>query len=67
MIAEQGVEVEHSTINRWVLQSALELDKRIRPHLHPTNDPRASCSDLDQIVGKSWVSRQNLFTGFTRS
>lgn len=38
MMAERGVEVDHSTINRWGLKYALELDKRIRPHLHPTND-----------------------------
>ncbi len=35
---ERGIEVDHSTINRWVLQYAPELDKRIRPHLKPTND-----------------------------
>lgn len=35
---ERGVEVDHSTINRWVLKYAPELDKRIRPHLQPTND-----------------------------
>jgi IS6 family transposase len=35
---ERGVEVDHSTINRWVLRYAPELDKRIRPHLKPTND-----------------------------
>ena len=31
--AGTGVAVEHSTINRWVLKYAPELDKRIRPHL----------------------------------
>ena len=35
---ERGVEVDHSTINRWVLKYAPELDKRIRLHLKPTND-----------------------------
>jgi len=35
---ERGVEVDHSTLNRWVLKSAPELDKRIRPHLRSTND-----------------------------
>ena len=35
---ERGVEVDHSTINRWVLKYAPELDKRIRPHLKLTND-----------------------------
>lgn len=38
MMAERGIEVDHSTINRWVLKYAPELDKRIRPHLQSTND-----------------------------
>jgi IS6 family transposase len=38
MMQERGVEVDHSTINRWVLKYAPELDKRIRPHLKLTND-----------------------------
>lgn len=38
MMAERGVQVDHSTINRWVLKFAPELDKRIRPFLSPTND-----------------------------
>jgi IS6 family transposase len=38
LMQERGVEVDHSTINRWVLKYAPELDKRIRPYLKPTND-----------------------------
>jgi transposase-like protein len=38
IMAERGVEVDHSTINRWVLKYAPELDKRVRPHLKPTKD-----------------------------
>ncbi len=37
-MAERGVEVDHSTIQRWVLSYAPELDKRVRPHLNLTND-----------------------------
>ena len=37
-MTERGVEVDHSTINRWVLKFAPELDKRIRSFLNPTND-----------------------------
>lgn len=37
-MAERGVEVDHSTINRWVLKFASELDKRLRSHLSLTND-----------------------------
>jgi transposase-like protein len=38
MMLERGVEVDHTTIYRWVQAYAPELDKRIRPHLNPTND-----------------------------
>ncbi len=38
MMTERGVAVDHSTINRWVLKFAPELDKRLRPHLSQTND-----------------------------
>jgi transposase-like protein len=38
MMAERGFQVNHSTINRWVLKFAPELDKNIRPFLNPTND-----------------------------
>jgi len=37
MIAERGVEVDHSTINRWVLKFAPELNKRIHRFLNPTS------------------------------
>ncbi len=35
---ERGLEVDHSTINRWVLRYGPELDQRCRPHLKSTND-----------------------------
>lgn len=38
MMAERGLSVDHSTINRWVLQYGPELDKRCRSHLRSTND-----------------------------
>jgi len=38
MVNERGLDVDHSTIYRWVQQYAPELDKRCRPHLKPTND-----------------------------
>jgi IS6 family transposase len=33
-----GLNVDHSTINRWVLDYAPELDRRCRTHLKPSND-----------------------------
>jgi IS6 family transposase len=48
MMAERGVEVDHSTIHRWVLKFAPELDKRLRPHLSLTNDSgRVDETDID--------------------
>jgi transposase-like protein len=38
MMQERGMKVDHSTINRWVLQYSSELDKRIRRHLKPTSN-----------------------------
>ncbi len=35
---ERGVEVDHTTIYRWVQHYGLEIDRRCRPHLRPTND-----------------------------
>ena len=51
-MAERGVDVDHSTINRWVLKYAPELDKRIRPHLNPTNDSWRVDETYIQIKGK---------------
>jgi IS6 family transposase len=34
---ERRMKVDHSTINRWVLKYAPELDKQIRQPLKPTN------------------------------
>ena len=51
-MAERGVDVDHSTINRWVLKYAPELDKRIRPHLKPTNDSLRVDETYIQIKGE---------------
>jgi IS6 family transposase len=37
MLADRGVEVDHTTIFRWTQAYAPELEKRIRPHLRPSN------------------------------
>jgi transposase-like protein len=38
MMEERGLSLDHTTIYRWVQAYAPELEKRIRPHLKPTND-----------------------------
>ncbi|WP_043367399.1 IS6 family transposase [Belnapia sp. F-4-1] len=37
MLADRGVEVAHTTVFRWVQTYALEIEKRIRPHLRLSN------------------------------
>src|SRR4051794_41354610 len=36
MLADRGVEVDHTTLYRWIQAYAPELEKRVRPHLRPT-------------------------------
>jgi IS6 family transposase len=38
MMRERGLQVDYTTIYRWVLSSAPELEKRCRPHLQATTD-----------------------------
>jgi transposase-like protein len=60
MMAERGMEGDHSTINHWVLSYALELDKRIRArirvaklsHLKPTNDSWRVDETYIQVKGE---------------
>jgi transposase-like protein len=52
MMAERGVEVDHSTINRWVLKFAPELDKRLRSHLSLTNDSWRVDETYIQVKGE---------------
>src|SRR6478752_7889747 len=37
MLQDRGVTVDHTTLFRWIQAYAPELEKRIRPHLRPTN------------------------------
>ena len=38
MMAERGIEVDHTTIMRWVHQYSPEIEKKVRKYLKPTND-----------------------------
>lgn len=52
MMQERGVEVDRSTLNRWVLKSAPELDKRIHPDLKPTDDSWRVDETYIQVKGQ---------------
>src|SRR3954454_7224945 len=37
MFSDRGIQVDHTTLFRWIQAYAPELEKRIRPHLQMTN------------------------------
>ena len=37
MLRDRGIEADHTTIFRWIQAYAAELEKRVRPHLRPSN------------------------------
>jgi transposase, IS6 family len=38
LMLERGVDVDHTTVYRWVQKFSSEIDQRCRPHLRATND-----------------------------
>jgi len=52
MMRERNLTVDHTTIYRWVQKYALELEKRIRPHLRLTNDSYRIDETYVKIKGK---------------
>jgi transposase-like protein len=37
LLVERGLDIDHTTVWRWVQRYAPELEERTRPHLKPTN------------------------------
>src|SRR5947199_8880826 len=54
MMLERGLQVDHTTIYRWVQYYALELEKRCRPHLKATNDSWR-VDETSIKVRKTWM------------
>jgi transposase-like protein len=54
MLADRGVKVDHTTLCRWIQAYARELDKRLRPHLRPTNGSWRVDETYIRVKGK-WV------------
>jgi transposase, IS6 family len=52
MMRERGLEVDHSTVFRWVQRYAPEINKRIRPHLK-TNGASYRVDENYVKVGKT--------------
>jgi transposase, IS6 family len=54
MLSDRGVQVDHTTLFRWIQAYAPELDKRIRPHLRVTNGSWRVDETYIRLKGK-WV------------
>jgi transposase, IS6 family len=54
MMTERGLTVDHSTIARWVLAYAPELEKRVKPQLKPTSDSWRVDETYIEVKGQ-WV------------
>ena len=54
MMLERGLQVDHTTIYRWVQSYAPELDRRCRPHVKPTTDSWR-VDETSVKVKKQWV------------
>ena len=54
MFSDRGVQVDHTTLFRWIQAYAPELDKRVRPHLRMTNGSWRVDETYIRVKGK-WV------------
>ena len=45
MMKERGFEIDHATLNRWVLHYAPLLDKKARKLKHPVHRSQDDCRD----------------------
>ena len=52
MMLERGIKVDHTTINRWVLAYAPEIEKRSRAYLKATNDSYRVDETYIKVKGK---------------
>ena len=55
MMLERGLQVDHTTIYRWVQRYAPELEKRCRPHLKATTDSWR-VDETSIKIKKTWTS-----------
>ena len=62
MLQDRGVDVDHTTVFRWTQAYAPELEKRIRPHLRPSNGSwRGIVKLLDQ---SAHLSERHVLGGY---
>ena len=74
MLLDRGVEVDHTTIFRWIQAYAVDLEKRLRPHLRVCNGSRRVDETYVKVKGR-WMylyravdsCRQTIDCAFRRS
>jgi hypothetical protein len=54
MLRDRGVPVDHTTLYRWIQAYAVELEKRLRPHLRSTNGSWRVDETYIKVKGR-WV------------
>lgn len=52
MVNERGLDIDHTTVFRWVQEYSPEIDKRCRLHLHLTNDSWRVDETYIKVKGK---------------
>jgi IS6 family transposase len=52
LMIERGIQVDHSTIMRWVHQYSPEIEKKIRRYLRPTNNSWRVDETYIKVKGK---------------
>jgi transposase-like protein len=62
---ERGIQVDHSTIMRWVHQYSPEIEKKIRRHLRPTNDSWRVDETYINLNLTEFINLQSIFFGKT--
>jgi transposase, IS6 family len=55
MMLERGLQVDHTTIYRWVQRYAPELEQRCRPHLKTTNDSWRVDETYIKSATRTWL------------
>lgn len=52
MVNERGLDIDHTSVFRWVQEYSPEIDKRCRPYLKPTNDSWRVDETYIKVKGK---------------
>ena len=68
MLQDRGVEVDHTTLFRWIQAYAPELEKRVRPHLRACNGSWRVDETYVKVKGR-WTQgyRTCLFAAWART